>query len=171
MRAEETCSSASQPQSSRDSPLYANSLPAGMRRTCSPKTMGVKRRIWTFGYAGSRNGTSLNSQIILALKREVHAHLWSHCSCKKRGACTLVITLFLQKEMCMHTCDHTVLAKRDVHAHLWSHCSCKRRGAYTLVITLLLQKRCNHIFFYRLALTTKHRVTCAALTPDYAPTH
>jgi hypothetical protein len=67
MRAEETCSSASQPQSSRDSPLYANSLPAGMRRTCSPKTMGVKRRIWTFGYAGSRNGTSLNSKIILAL--------------------------------------------------------------------------------------------------------
>ena len=55
----ETCSSAS--------PLYANSLPAGMRRTCSPKTMGVKRRIWTFGYAGSRNGTSLNSKIILAL--------------------------------------------------------------------------------------------------------
>ena len=32
MRAEETCSSASQPQSLRDSPLYANSLPAGMRR-------------------------------------------------------------------------------------------------------------------------------------------
>jgi hypothetical protein len=27
------------------------------------------------GYAGFRNGTSLNSKIILALKREVHAHL------------------------------------------------------------------------------------------------
>jgi hypothetical protein len=76
----ETCSSAS--------PLYANSLPAGMRRTCSPKTMGVKRRIWTFGYAGSRNGTSLNSKIILALK---------HCKLSARGEHSSAT------EACMHS--------------------------------------------------------------------